>query len=245
MIKLKTHYFFMLLLLLNLSCVGNKKTYSDHEIADAMARSLNVFEDSTKFDKSEFPESSEIPMNTPQNSFSQHELTELSLLINLPNNMYIITRNKYSEGIDKIPWIKTPNKSLKEDFDNNNIYFLGITNNFRLEICKAKNDISKKIGNLKYINNYEMNDITNSLSSRREWRGNSNVSWKFYTVYKSTEEIFLKFGIEEFDETIIETDIYYTIVNGNELILKFYLNKADKNELESIIQMIIDGLSFL
>jgi hypothetical protein len=59
--------------------------------------------------------------------------------------MYIITRDKYSEGIDSIPWIKMPNKSLKEDFVNKGIYLLGITNNLRFRLRKNVSP-SKKHG---------------------------------------------------------------------------------------------------
>jgi hypothetical protein len=249
--KFKTVYLVTIIPLIYSACVNNRinpgreRVGLSTHLLSALEDSTGALEDSTKFDKSEFPESSVIPRKMSLGAFNQYEIKELSLLIDLPDNMYIITRDRYSEGIENIPWIRAPNKSLRDDFGNKNIYFLGVTDNMRLEIIRAENDVSRRIYNLEQIDEYEIADFLKLLSTRREQKENYCVFWKFNAVYKSGKEMFLKFSTEEFGETTMETNIYYTIKNGTEIMFKFYTRKADGYELEILIQSIIDGLSFL
>jgi hypothetical protein len=161
------------------------------------------------------------------------------IVIDVPSDMFVITKSFATNGIDKLP-LGLPVNEIQELFGKQNIvlYALSSDLNSSIEITVIRNDDDSIMG-IDFLSESELSNLIESIIAENK---RNMIERSFKSVYKSPILTFLIFEQYQTIEFLVVSKQYYAISNGIKIAITFYPN-LDCREEESVLQKhIIDSL---
>jgi hypothetical protein len=172
-----------------------------------------------------------MPRGTDSNVMTPFEIQELSIAINLPSDLYVITRDKYTEGVESINF-RIANENIFEWFTKNNIYLFGTIdfdnatnhNNDLIQIVIVTMRKNKTV-----ISELD-DDVTSLVYSIETEYENYGRSYKYFSNFEDNGMRFFKFSRVKSDDWEIFSNLYVTTRMDMEIIIEILINPAKLNE---------------
>jgi hypothetical protein len=230
--------FCLLFVLAFISCVSNETKRLQTAIGNAQLRNEDAIDRIKKglariqFNASDFPNSTVLERNLTAEPYIEIIIEEFNIKINIPGDSYVVTRDKYTAGIER----EHIGKITLEDFEKNKCYFWGSNNNYWLEIFGIRNKST----------NQNMINIKSLLKEEFKYTKCE------YTKDYIAEYKYMVFDITEIKHYDVHSKLYYIEMDDAILIFKFGIItqglidhfNLDKEEIFITEKRIIDSIRF-
>jgi hypothetical protein len=199
-----------------ISCAGENDILTDVDIAE-IKRYDNLMRSSISGSQ------------TKEDSiFVPYIISELNIKISIPDDAYVILRNGfYNGGPDHTVDLPEPFEILQGKLVEKKVYLLAWNKDFRCEIIKAENEDTEIGERTTDFFSGQLTDYLSTLLGRDvEYKKNEMRQGYTYFLFSDAKE----------------SDIYYIIANGNEIIIDI---KKNTDMAKDVSEKIIGTIFFL
>jgi hypothetical protein len=163
------------------------------------------------------------------------------IIIDLPSDMFVITKTFATTGIDKLPLGLSVNEiqiSFEKDNTVLNAFSHDLSSSIEITITKCNDGLNE-------IDLLTKEELCNLIKSIVFEYKNNMIDISFESIYKSYDVAFLVFTQNQMIEFLVVSKQYHTITKGIDLTISFYSN-SNFNEKELTIQRnIVNSLIFV
>jgi hypothetical protein len=162
------------------------------------------------------------------------------MTIDMPENMYIITCNFITEGIDELN-LGVPINVLKEGLKKQNVVLYAMTADFNSQIEIIAKKIYDKKANFKYFSDNDIILYSQNIISENLEEG---IEYNLDSIYKNNNAHYIVLKQSQMVEFLVETRQYITLINGLEIIITFISNEDLDGDNLYLQKKIIDSIVF-
>lgn len=176
---------------------------------------------------------------TPKIYYTSYPVPEAEMYIDLPNDMYVLTKN-IEENSPALKACKITKAQLLKSFEQTGNYIKASSKDFTYDITVniLKNKNTKTIDNLAALDDEEIKSIVDNTMKQPMYN-----SW-FKSLYNNS--MYLSFPIQ-FDDgsTSVKGVQEYTIIKGTRIVITFqsYTGEIDEN-FDNIISTVMESIVF-
>jgi hypothetical protein len=175
------------------------------------------------------------------NVYSQDINYDIGLMtIDMPEDMYIITCNFTTKGIDELN-LGVPINVLKEGLKKQNVVLYAMTADFNSQIEIIAKKIYDKKTNFKYLSDDDIVLFSQNIISENLEEG---IEYNLDSIYKNNNAHYIVLRQSQMVEFLVETRQYITLINGLEIIITFISNEDLDGDNLYLQKKIIDSIVF-
>lgn len=192
-------------------------------------------------DEEDPEEDSDSTENTLQKKLvcKPHSVEEVGMSIDIPEDMYVLTRNT-DEKSSVLKVYKLTKKEMLENFKETNTYLKASAPDFSYDITVSllQNEDTQTIDNIAVLKDADIQSIVNNMLQQSIYTGCSRT--------KYNNSLYLSFPMEyESGKTKVKGVQQYTIVNGYRLVISFqsYTGETD-NDFNFLVTTVMNNIKF-